>query len=108
MAKVRTWVTWHAELGAVLREARFATREIIQILPHSDLASLRADAVSDAQMAVRCGALAGVAAFDPTGWTLVKFRLWHLLPEGQRPGPRDIQTYKVGHIPYPEAKSQPA
>jgi hypothetical protein len=99
--RVRTWVTWHAELGAVLREARFATREIIQILPHSDLASLRADAVADAQMAVRCGALAAVAAFDPTGWTLVKFRLWHLLPEGQRPGSRDIQTYKVGHISLP-------
>jgi hypothetical protein len=98
---VRTWVVWHAELEPELGEARFATREIVPIRPHSDLASLRTDAVTDAQTAVRCGALAAVAAFDPTGWTLVKFRLWRVLPEGQQQGAKDVQTYGVGHMSLP-------
>ncbi|WNJ93965.1 DUF4865 family protein [Bosea sp. 685] len=98
---VRTWVVWHAALEPDLGEARFATREILPILPHSDLASLRTDAVTDAQAAVRGGALAAVAAFDPTGWTWVKFRLWRALPKGRQQGAKDLQTYEVGHMSLP-------
>lgn len=98
---VRTWVAWHSELQSDLGEAQFATREIVPIRPHSDLASLRVDAITDAQTAVRSGALAAVAAFDPTGWTAVKFRLWRVPPESQDQGAKDIQTYRVGHISLP-------
>ena len=40
-------------------------------------------------------ALAAVAAFDPTGWTCVHFRLWSTVPDsiGQ-----DTQVYSVGHL----------
>ncbi|PKU25088.1 DUF4865 family protein [Telmatospirillum siberiense] len=98
---VRTWVVSHAELGPELGEARFASREIVPIPPYSDLASFQRNAVTDAQTAVRAGALAAVAAFDPTAWTMVRFRLWRALPEGQEHRSQDHQTYRVGHVSLP-------
>jgi hypothetical protein len=98
---VRTWVVWHAELQNDLAEARFATREIVPIPHHSDLTSFKTDAVADAKAAVRGGAVAAVSAFDPTGWTWVKFRLWHALPAERQQAGKDVQTYAVGHISLP-------
>ncbi|MDR3518440.1 MAG: DUF4865 family protein [Azospirillaceae bacterium] len=98
---VRTGMVWHAELGPDLGEARFARREIVSIPPYSDLGSLRNDAVANAQAAVRGGALAAVAAFDPTGWTMLQFRLWRALPDGQERKAEGVQTYRVGHVSRP-------
>lgn len=98
---VRTWVVLHAELGPDLGDARFASRETVRIPPYSDLASFKNNAVTDVQTAVRVGALAAVAAFDPTAWTMVLFRLWRALPKRQEHGAKDIQTYRVGHVSLP-------
>jgi hypothetical protein len=97
---VRTWIVWQAEVGADLRAARFARRQIAPIPPHGDLASRRDMAIADARSAVRDGALASVAAFDPTGWTAIRFDLWPVLPE---PTGEDAQVYAVGHVAVGEA-----
>ncbi|WP_429809128.1 DUF4865 family protein [Ensifer sp. B1-9] len=99
---VRTWMVWHAELGSDFCKARFASREITPIAPYSDLASRRNEAVAFAEAAVRGGALAAVAAFDPTGWTMVRFRLWETPPTTERD---TVQTYTVGHISLPKMPS---
>lgn len=93
--KVRTWLGWHAELAGNLSAAGFASRTIETIAPHTDLASLRADAVENARTAVRHGALAGVVGFDPTEWTLVRFQLWREMPPEADP---KYQFYRVGHV----------
>lgn len=94
---VRTWMVWHAELGPDLGAANFASREIVPIASYSDLASRRDNAIVDTQTAVRDGALAAVAAFDPTGWTMVRFRLWRTSAAANNAG----QAYAVGHVSLP-------
>jgi hypothetical protein len=104
--QVKTWIVWRAHLSAHVAEAAFATREILSIAPHAALGELRkresADAVDDIE---RGGALASVAAFEPTTWTRVRFRLW-----GERPAAigAGIQTYRVGHLSLPAAGSEHA
>jgi hypothetical protein len=98
---VRTWIVWHAQLGRELGEARFASREIVPIAPYSDLASRRDKAVAYAETAGHEGALAAVVGFDPTAWTMVQFRLWRALPEGQEHRTQAVQTYRVGHVSLP-------
>lgn len=96
---VKTWIVWHAALGADLAAARYASREIRPIASHTDLAALRRSAEADADAALDDGALAAVAGFDPTGWTEVRFRLWRALP------PRVAETaqvYAVGHMSLPQ------
>jgi Domain of unknown function (DUF4865) len=95
---VRTWIVWHAALGADLGAARFASREIMPIAPYSDLASEQDKAGAAAQAATRDGALAAVAAFDPTTWAMVQFRLWRTPPA--TPGDA-VQLYAVGHVSLP-------
>jgi Domain of unknown function (DUF4865) len=59
-----------------------------------------ADAFDDV---ARGGALASVAAFEPTTWTRVRFRLWGDAPTATGAG---IQAYKVGHLSLPAAGSE--
>lgn len=94
---VRTWSVWRAELGADLRAAKFATRREIPIKPHADLAALRQQAEGEAREAADRGAVAAVAAFDPTAWTMVQFRLWQTLPKTEG----SAQSYCVGYVALP-------
>lgn len=92
---VKSWIVWHAELAARLEGARFATRELLPILPYSGLAEMQDAEARRAALEVKeQGALASVAAFEPGSWTLVRFALWQ-----RDPGPaagRD--RYRVGHM----------
>jgi Domain of unknown function (DUF4865) len=95
---VKTWLIWHADQSADLRSAKFATRAITAVAPHSDLAARRDSAIADARAATKAGALAAIAGFDPTGWKAVAFHLWS--------SPSDhvseaTQIYSVGHISLP-------
>lgn len=95
--KVATWIVWHAERKPDLSAARFASREIETIAPHSNLASLRKSMTENAQ-ASNNNALAHVVGFNPTKWTLLRFRLWRELPAAVSD---DAQLYKVGHLSLP-------
>ncbi|MVA27416.1 DUF4865 family protein (plasmid) [Agrobacterium vitis] len=94
---IQTWLVWHAQTASDLTGVRFATREIRQITAYSDLASQRDAATAEAQSAVRSGALAAVAAFDPTNWRLEHFCLWSTMPVIAE----TRQVYYVGHISLP-------
>lgn len=98
--QVNTWIAWHAETSADIRRTKFATREVATIGAETSLAELRAKEIEAAAQAISSGeALASVAAFEPTHWTLVRFRLSAELPKDPaRPG---VQTYDVGHLSLP-------
>jgi len=95
--QVKTWVVWQAALSSGIAEAAFATREILTIDPHADLAGLRRDATAAAEADVANGALAAVAGFEPTTWTRVRFQLWREAPQAGEAG----QIYRVGHLSRP-------
>ncbi|QND48197.1 DUF4865 family protein [Rhizobium lusitanum] len=100
--QVKTWVVWRAEVSPDIRKARFATREIIQTEPYAPLAEIRRQESEETAREVAHGdALASVAAFEPTSWTRVRFRLLADLPKDRlRPG---VQAYNVGHLSVPNA-----
>ncbi|NID16705.1 DUF4865 family protein [Luteibacter yeojuensis] len=101
---VRTWMVWHADLAADLATATFASRAIEAIKPHADLAALKTRTVSETRDDVRGGALATVVAFDPTAWTLLRFRLWRdRIPDEGSAG----QCYEVRHVSKPHSPAQP-
>lgn len=98
--KVMIWPVWHADFAKTpLAEARYATRSIAAVVPFSDLGSRRAAAVAAAQADVGNGALASLAGYDPTGWSLVRFQLWRSLPAKLSD---DAQVYAVGHMALPK------
>lgn len=99
---VRVWSVWHAEMAADLSNAVYATREIIVISAHSALDELRRMESDLVQEDIARGALAAVSAFEPTDWTLVRFRLWSKAHPELVQGGR--QLYDVGHVSQPGAK----
>lgn len=98
---VRTWIPWRAELAADLRDAACATRELAAIPAHADLGELREAEAAAARRDRAAGALAAIAAYDPTGWTLLRFRLWPTLRADLAREGR--QLYRVGHVSQAEA-----
>ncbi len=97
---VKSWMVWQAKTSPRIREAVFATREILATVPHSSLDDLRrhgdADVLEDVETR---GALASVSGFEPTTWSRVRFRLWAepvAVPAG-------AQAYTVGHMSVPGA-----
>ena len=94
--QVMTWIPWATETAANIREACFASREIIAIEANTDLAELRGQLANAAAIDVETSlALASVVAFEPSTWTGVRFRLLRQLPEIVPP---NVQIYRVGHI----------
>ena len=99
--QVRTWIVWRAQLSDRVSQAAFATREILAVAPHAALGELRKRDSDEAfEDVARNGALASVAAFEPTTWTRLRFRLWGERPTAVQAGG---QAYKVGHLSLPAA-----
>ena len=96
---VQTWLIRHAELTADLKAATFATRDVGPVAPYTDLASHRNSAIAEAKSAIQAGAVAAIAAFDPTKWTMAKFTLWPGLPKLVT---ETMQLYTVGHVSLPK------
>jgi hypothetical protein len=96
-SSVQTWSVWDAQLTERVEHARFATRELIPIAPHAQLDELRSAERSLGQSCMSGqNCLAAVAGLEPTGWSLVRFRLWEELPAGLTAA--DDTVYSVGHI----------
>src|SRR5579859_4639595 len=96
---IRVWPVWNAHLSAEARQARFATRETAPIAPHSNLADLKKAEHEALQRDVAQGAVAAISAFEPTGWTSLRFRLWRDRPDLSAAG---RQFYAVGHVSQPK------
>ncbi len=93
---IATWLIWQADLEPNLETARFATRQIQPIAPHSDLVGERETARAEARSQLNAGALAAITAFDPSAWRRLQFCLW---PEV--PATTNAQVYSVGHVSLP-------
>lgn len=95
--EVKTWSVWHAQCTVDIERARFATRELLPIPRHARLGELRAAECTLAQSRMTEGkALACVAGFEPTTWTIVRFQLWEELPPHVTLD--DDEVYTVGHV----------
>lgn len=99
---VRIWSVWQAEVAANLATAQSASCEWAGIPAHTALAALRQTEGEIAQGDAAAGVLATVSAFDPTGWTRLRFRLQsHPLAETIGDS---RQLYRVGHVSQPGAQ----
>jgi hypothetical protein len=96
---VATWVVWRAETAADIAAAQYATRELFATEAYAPLADLRRRESDDAAADIAKGALASVAAFEPTTWTRVRFRLWREKPTAEG----GVQIYRVGHVSQADA-----
>lgn len=98
---VRTWPSViAANQTNDITHAAFATREIQQVMPFTSLASLRTDESELSDAAVQKeGALLALSAFEPTTWTLVRFRLWRT--SQQLSALAHTQVYNVLHVSNP-------
>jgi Domain of unknown function (DUF4865) len=101
---VRTWSVWRADVAPDLSSAERATREIVPIATHTSLEMLRETESDSAQDDLDRGAIAAISAFDPGGWTLLRFRLWR--ESIQRPVGDDVDVYEIGHISQPAANAE--
>ncbi|MEZ5501612.1 MAG: DUF4865 family protein [Halioglobus sp.] len=101
-------LTWPAlictEQGGALSLARFASREIVTLSSFADLGALQRDESESARMTVQeKRALLALSAFEPTTWTLVRFRLWR--DASSLPHTENTQVYNVQHVSNPEDKN---
>jgi Domain of unknown function (DUF4865) len=97
--QVDIWSVWASQKRGNLAHAKIASRTITNIAPYTDLASLRQSENFEVQQDIDTrGAIASVAAFDPTGWRLVRFQLWEAEPESEHAA---AQVYCVGHVSLP-------
>jgi uncharacterized protein DUF4865 len=99
---VRTWSVWRAETAPDLSIATHATQEIVPIATLATLDAVREAENSGVQADLDRGALAAISAYNPTTWTLLRFRLWHAATS--RPAGDDVDVYDVGHVSQPSAK----
>jgi len=96
---IRCWLLADAYLPPQARHARFATREILPIAPHTPLDARRRDEREALQRDVERQAIAGVSAFEPTTWTQVRLRLFDDTPPIAPADPH--AWYAVGHVSQP-------
>lgn len=99
---VRTWTPLALTVGANVRAATHASRELVPIAAYGDLADLRALEQSlHADIVDKPTVVARVVAIDPTTWTLVRFVLWRESPADTTPA-AGTQWYEVLHVSAPE------
>ncbi len=99
---VQTWSVWHARTVSDLSLATHATRDIAPIAARTTLSTLRDEEEASVQTDLDRGALAAISAYDPTTWTLLRFRLWGTAVS--RPIGSDADVYEVGHVSQPATK----
>ena len=89
---VRNWTVWGAQARDAVASARYATREVVVLAPEVALAEVCQG--EEEWVAVERDALVVVSGYEPTTWTVVRFRLWAELPP-MAPG---IQAFRVGYV----------
>jgi hypothetical protein len=93
---VQTWSVWHSASAVDLSMAVSASRQIVPLPEDAMLENWRERETEAAHAAMADGALAAVTAFEPTGWTLMRFRLWPDLRVGLTD--HACRLYRVGHV----------
>jgi hypothetical protein len=98
---IKTWSVWDSHLKADMANARYATREAVDIAPYASLREMQEQERAAVQsISKNHGALGVVSAFEPTTWNLVRLNLWAGIDDV--PARNGIQRYEVGHISRPK------
>lgn len=98
---IRTWSVLDAAIGAREVQAAWATRELVQIEPYTDLQELRIRELALQQETMQAPHIHSRAvAFDPYTWTLVRFTLQNRLDDVALQS-QGIQCYEVLHLSAP-------
>lgn len=99
--QVKSWFVWQAFVSPDVAQAVYATREVVPIEASTLLGERRKQ---ESERVFRDGEhkriLASVMGFEPTNWTVVRFRLWRA--DELEPVINATQIYKVGHMSLPE------
>ncbi|MFC3651646.1 DUF4865 family protein [Dyella humi] len=98
---VRTWSVWRAETAPDLSLATHASCETVPIPAHVALSEVRDAENAGVQADLDRGAFAAISAFDPAGWTAMRFRLWRDIADTFS---ESVDLYQVGHVSHPSAK----
>lgn len=95
--QVTLWSVLHAVVTPRVATATTATREIVPITAATDLTRLQQEAMNQVRQDVEeQGALAAFTAYEPTHWTLVRFRLWSKDSILAASWPQ--QAYRIGYV----------
>lgn len=95
--QVRIWSVWCAQLHESFPSASWATRECKTIPPFSELEQLRQQETDKVAEDINTHqAVAAFTAFEPTHWSLVRFRLWRHRPP--QPADTATQVYENGYL----------
>lgn len=98
---VRTWAPFLYSSGRVDSRPVFATRQIVPISPHTDLAALRAQERESHRDSLRSPAVhARTVALGMDPWEIVRFTLWNE-PLAETGDPA-TQGYEILHFSHPE------
>jgi len=97
---VKTWLLLYTSIGpAKLDKPTFATREIVDIPPESDLEQMRRiEYKVHRQWAEQPANNLGFIGFDAEAWKIVRFALWTGSPESV---PAGTETFEVVHLSAP-------
>ena len=91
---ILTWSVWTQGCEGDLGTARWATREILPVAAHTDLARLHEQERTLCEHRMP-GSIAAVSGFEPARWQGVRLQLWRDLPTERVRG----QTlFAVGHV----------
>jgi hypothetical protein len=99
--QVKSWFVWQARMASDIGQAVLATREILPadaLMPLGERRRLESEKVMED--IEQPGVVASVSGFEPSSWTIVRFRLWG----AEGPGRVNDATriYKVGHMSLPK------
>ncbi len=98
---VQTWTVINAHWGERTRSPIFATRELIQVAPHTDLQALRdSERVLQQQTLQEAGMHSRIVALDASTWTLLRFTLWETSLEVTTSS-FTHRCYEVAHLSTP-------
>lgn len=93
---VSTWSVWNSVVNDDLTSAVCASSQRENIPLYAALDAWRQREAQHNADAMADGAVAALSAFEPTTWSLVRFRLW---PQARPDLARDeVQLYTVGHV----------
>lgn len=94
---VSTWIVWNASIGPDVKEAKFATREILPIGPHEMLDGIQISGGNVVQNKFDGpAAVASIIGFEPTTWSRVHCKLWSAPPAIDPAA--GTQVYRVGYV----------
>lgn len=98
---VRVWTVIDVGAGKITQRPTFATRELVHLIPHSDMYELRSKELAAQQDTLQSPHVhSRVVALDASTWTLIRFTLWDT-PIDLAHTSSIIQGYQVLHLSAP-------